>query len=71
MEVPNGRDADDYTGFADVDAVRFYRGCITEGYYMFFGSSQLFHFRHDRRGSSSLWWKIYDNQDFWITSITC
>lgn len=71
MEVPNGRDADDYAGFGDTDAIRFYRGCVVSGYDYVLGAPDLLFFTYDRRGRNSLWVKISDNEDYTITSITC
>jgi hypothetical protein len=71
IEVPNGRDADDYTGFGDTDAIRFYRGCSVSGYVYVVGAPDLIFFTYDRRGRNSLWVKITDIEDYTITSITC
>jgi hypothetical protein len=52
--------------YYDVDAIRFYRNCVTK--YHFWGGSQQ---TEDRRGKSSIWRKIYDPNHVYIDSISC
>jgi hypothetical protein len=70
MEVPNGRNSDQYSGFEDTDAFRAYKGCITEGYIYTAGGGNTW-FKYDRRGKPSIWVKFTDIQDVTITRISC
>lgn len=68
MELANGRDSDDYSGFEDTDAFRAYRGCVTK---VVGTAPQGMTTTYDRRGLSSMWVKITDLQDVTVKSITC
>jgi hypothetical protein len=62
--VPSGGDGDDY--FADVDAFRAYRGCVTTASWAP-GSAWIF----DRRGRDSMWVRVHNDENVRITGITC
>ncbi|HET9139870.1 hypothetical protein [Actinophytocola sp.] len=66
MDLPNGQDSDDYSGFNDTDAFRAFRGCITS-YAIGGGAIRGL----DRRGRSSLWIRFHNEQNVTITGITC